>query len=129
MEQQQQRLAYQKELSEANDLRRASVREAKESGDRTLQTMEGLYKNTISELRTQMSTKATEDAQTIARIRSESDERRTRILQQSQTLDLQRRVYEQKDSESYNTALTRTRQRQRLQALVELGALGSVLLE
>jgi hypothetical protein len=129
MEQQQQRLAYQKELSEANDLRRASVREAKESGDRTLQTMEGLYKNTISELRTQMSTKATEDAQTIARIRSESDERRTRILQQSQTLDLQRRVYEQKDSESYNTALTRTRQRQRLQALVELGALGSILLE
>jgi hypothetical protein len=79
--------------------------------------MEGLCKDTISELRTQMSTKVTEDAQTIARIRSESDERRTRILQQSQTLDLQRRVYEQKDSESYNTALTRTRQRQRLQAL------------
>jgi hypothetical protein len=68
-----------------------------------------------------MSTKATEDAQTIASIRSESDECRTRILQQIQTLDLQRRVY--------NTVLTRTRQRQRLQALAELGALGSVLLE
>jgi hypothetical protein len=51
-QQQQQRLVYQKELSEANDLRRASVREAKESGDRTLQTMEELYKDTISELRT-----------------------------------------------------------------------------
>jgi hypothetical protein len=76
--------------------------------------MEELYKDTISELRTQMSTKATEDQQTIASLQSESREHRTRMLQQSRALDLQRRLYEQKDTDNYNAALTRTRQIQRL---------------
>jgi hypothetical protein len=110
----QQRLASQKELSDSNDLRRASVREAKESDDRTPQTMEKLYKDTISELRAKMSTQATEDRQTITSHQSESRKHRTRMFQQSQTLDLQRRLYDQRDTDNYDAALTRTRQIQRL---------------
>jgi hypothetical protein len=113
-QQQEQLLASRKELSDSNDLRRTSVREAKESGDRTLQTMEKLYKGTIAELRVQMSTKANEDRQTITNLESEAREHRTRMFQQSQTLDLQRRLYDQRDTDNYNAALTRTRQIQRL---------------
>jgi vacuolar-type H+-ATPase subunit I/STV1 len=90
------------------------MKESKASGERTLQTMEKLYKDSISELRAQMSTKAAEYEQTIASLQFESDDRRKRILQQSNLLDLQRRLYEPKDSESYQAALTRTRQIQGL---------------
>jgi hypothetical protein len=88
----QQRLAYQKEVSEANDRHRENIKESKASGERTLQTMEKLYKDSISELRAQMSTKAAEYEQTIASLQFESDDRRKRILQQSNLLDLQRRL-------------------------------------